>query len=74
MEENSSVYQMYHVSRITGEGRAEFARAWGLWFEQEGAGGGEGKTGGATQYVRGSYKLFKGTTLTVVEVIHQFII
>ena len=36
VEENASVYQAYPVSRITGEGRAEILRAWGLGFEQEG--------------------------------------
>ena len=41
MEENASVYQVYPVSRITGEGRADL-RAWGPRFEQEGAGGGGG--------------------------------
>ena len=66
MEGNSSVYQVYPVSRITGEGRAEISRAWGPGFEQEGAGGG-------TQSVRGNYKSFKGTNLTVVEGMHQFI-
>ena len=35
----ASVYQGYPVSRITGEGRAEFLRAWGPGFEQAGAGG-----------------------------------
>ena len=40
MEGNASVYQVYPVSRITGEGRAETSRAWGPGFEQEGAGGG----------------------------------
>ena len=42
---------MYPISRITGEGRVEFLRAWGPGFEQEGAGGGGGgeETGGATQ-------------------------
>ena len=40
MEGNESVYQVYPESRITGEGRAEFLRAWGHGFEQEGAGGG----------------------------------
>ena len=38
VEGNASVYQVYPVSRITGEGRAEFLRAWGPGFEQEGAG------------------------------------
>ena len=38
MEGNASVYQVCPVSRITGEGRAEFLRAWGPGFEEEGAG------------------------------------
>ena len=42
VEGNASVYQVYPVSRITGEGRAEFLSAWGHGFEQEGAGGGRG--------------------------------
>ena len=42
---------MYPVSRITGEARAEFRRASGTEFEQEGAAR-EGGAGG-TQYVRG---------------------
>ena len=40
MEGNASVYQVYPVSRIAGEGRAEFLRAWGDGIEQEGAGEG----------------------------------
>ena len=53
----------------------EYLRASGPGFAQEGAGGrGEGGgTGGATQSVRGNYKSFKGTNLTVVEEKHQFI-
>ena len=47
MEGNASVYHVYPVvSRITGEGRAEFLRAWGPGFEQEGAGGGARKRAG----------------------------
>ena len=61
MEGNAAVYQVYPVSRITGAGRAEFLRAWGHGFEQEGTGG----EGGATQFVRGNYKSFKGVNLTV---------
>ena len=70
MEGNASVYQAYPVSRITGEGRAEFLRAWGPGFEQEGAERGGTGTGtvGTTQSVRGNYKSSKGTNLTVVEV------
>ena len=73
---NASVYQGYPVSRIpiTGEGRAEFSRAWGHAFEQEGAGGGGGGLGGATQNVRGNYKSFKGIHLTDLEGMHQCII
>ena len=72
MEGNASVYQVYPASRKSGEGRAEFLRAWRLRFEQEGAGGERG-TGGATQSVRGNYKSFKGTNLTVAEGMHLFI-
>ena len=65
---------MYPVSRISDEGRAEYVRAWGPAFEQEGVGGrGEGETGGATHNVRGNCKSFKGKNLTVVEGMHQFI-
>ena len=55
MEGNASVYQVNLVSRITGGGRAEFLRAWGPGFEQEGAGG-RGGMGEGTQPVRGNYK------------------
>ena len=68
MEGNASVYRVNPASHITGEGRAEFSRAWGHGFEQEGAGG--GGTGGATQPVRGNYKFFKGINLTVLEGMH----
>ena len=40
MEGNASVYQVNPVSRMTGEGRAEFLRAWGPGFDQEAGGGG----------------------------------
>ena len=74
MEGNASVYQGYPVSRITGEGKAEFLRAWRPGFEEEAAGaGGGGGTGGATQSVRGNDKSFKGINLTVLEGMHQFI-
>ena len=39
VEGNTSGNQVYPVSRITGEGRAEIFRAWGPGFDQEGAGG-----------------------------------
>ena len=48
MEGNASVYQVNPVSRITGEGRAEFLRTWGPGFDQEGARG----TGGAGRAVQ----------------------
>ena len=38
-----TVYKVIPVSRITGEGRADVLRTWGPGFDQEGAGGGEGK-------------------------------
>ena len=67
MEGNASVYQVYPVSRITGEGRAEFLRTWGPGFDQEGAGGGEGATGGAAQPVRGNYKSYPVSRTTSEE-------
>ena len=73
MEGNASVYQVCPVSRITGEGRAEFLRAWGLGLSKRERGGGGRGAGRATQSVRGNYKSFKGTNLTVVEGVHQFI-
>ena len=48
MEGIASVYQANLVSRITGEGRAEFLRPWGHGFEgevaEEGWGGGGNST------------------------------
>ena len=49
MEGNASVYQVNPVSRITGEGRAEFLRTWGPGFNQEGVRGGGGGAGRAGQ-------------------------
>ena len=44
MEGNASVYQVNTaVSRITGEGRAEFLRTWGPDFDQKGGGRGGGR-------------------------------
>ena len=43
---------------------------WGAGFDQKGGGAG---TGEATPSVRGNYKSFKGTNLTVVEGMHQLI-
>ena len=42
-------------------------------LNKRGIGGRGGRTGGTTQYVRGNNKPFKGTNLTVVEGMHQFI-
>ena len=42
MERNASVYQVNPVSRITGEGRAEFLWMWGPGFDRKGAGVGGG--------------------------------
>ena len=59
---NASVYQVNPVSRITGEGRAEFLRTWRPGFDQKGAGVGGGTgggTGGAAHFVRGKYKSFQ---------------
>ena len=67
LQGNASAYQVNPVSRTTGERRAEFVRAWGAGFEQEG-----GRIGGATQSVRGDKNSFKGTNLTVVEGTHPF--
>ena len=36
------MYQVNPVSRISGEGRAEFLRTWGPDFDQKGGGRGEG--------------------------------
>ena len=49
---------MNPVSRITGEGKAEFLRTWGPGLDQKGAGVGWGRgggAGGAAQCVRGNY-------------------
>ena len=70
MEGNASGYQVYPVGRITGEERTELLRAWGPGFEQEGA---ERPGGGGIPSVRGNNISCKGTNLTVVEGMHQFI-
>ena len=49
---------MNHLSRETGEGRAEFLRTWGRGFDQKADGKGRGGAGGAAQFVRGNYKTF----------------
>ena len=65
MEGNASVYQVNPVSRITGEGKAEFSRTWRPGFEQERAGGGE--TGGVAQSVCGNYKSYPVSRTTSEE-------
>ena len=42
VEGNAPVYQVYPVSRMTGEGRAEFSRAWVSGIQKKTAGGGNG--------------------------------
>ena len=54
MDGSALFYQVYPVSRITGEGRAEFLEAWGAGFEQEGATGGRDGRGNS---IRG-WKLY----------------
>ena len=72
MEGNASVYHVYPVSGLTGEGKAEFLMAWGAGFRQEGvAGGGDGK--GSSICARGNSISFNGTHLRVVAGMHQFI-
>ena len=46
MEGNASVYKVNSVSRITGEGRAEFLRTWRPDFDQKGGGRGGREDGG----------------------------
>ena len=72
VEGNASVYHVYPVGRITGEGRVEFLRTRGPGVDQKGAGGGRG-TGGASQFVRGNYKSSKAINLTVLAKMHQSI-
>ena len=50
MEGNASVYQVNPVSRISGEGRAEFSTTWGPDFDQKG--GGRGERGGGDGWGR----------------------
>ena len=69
MKGNALVYQVYPVSRITGEGGAEFSRVWGPGCNKSERGG----EGGATQSVRGKRKSFNKTNMTVLEGMHQFI-
>ena len=70
-------YQVYPVSRITGEGRAEFLRTWGPGFDQKRAGlEGEGDWGGggrAGNLCLEAINPCKGINLTVLERMHQFI-
>ena len=65
MEGNASVYQVYPVSRTTGERRSGDFKGVEPGFEQA--------REVATQSVRGNYKPLKGTNLTVVDRMHQFI-
>ena len=69
MEGNASVHQVYPVSRITGEGRADLLRAWGSALNKREQWG----TGRVTTSARGNYKSFEGTNMTVAERMHQII-
>ena len=78
MKGNASVYQVYPVSRITSEERAEVLRAWGPgWggggLENEGTGGGLGR--GQLNLCTETANPIRGTNLTVVVegMHHQFI-
>ena len=55
-----SLSSEYPVSRITGEGRVEFSRAWGHGFEQEGAGGRGGEWAGQLKMCVETINLLKG--------------
>ena len=59
VELNASVYQVTTASRITGEGRAEILRTWGLDSDQKGGGGGVG--GGGDGWGRSNYFCLKCT-------------
>ena len=62
-----------HVSccRITGEGRAEFLRAWGAGFEQEGEGG---WGGGQLDLCVEAINPLRGQYLTVLEGGYMYIL
>ena len=66
MEGNAFVYQVNPVSRITGEGRAEFLRTWGPGFYQK------GRVGQLNLCVETVHS-FKGINPTVLERMNQFI-
>ena len=73
MDGNASVHQVYPVSRITVERRADsFSRRGGLRLNRRERGKGGGG-GGATQSVDKNNKSFNGTNLTVVEEMHQLV-
>ena len=65
VEGNVSVYRVNPVSRITGEGGAEFWRTWGPGFDQKRAGleGGGGRAGNLCVE---AINPFKGINLTVL--------
>ena len=56
------------MSRITGEGRAEFLKTWRPGFDQEGAGRGGGQLNLCVETINPS----TGINLTVLERMHQF--
>ena len=69
VEGNASAYQGYPVSRINGEGRAEFKGRGGMGLNTRERD--QGGTGEATQSVRGNYESFKGINLTLLGTVHQ---
>ena len=79
MKGNAPVYQVNTVvSRITGEGRAEFLRTWGPDFDQKGGGrGGRGKIYTRCErrryvdYVPGTWYLVPGTPVQSTAVSYE---
>ena len=72
VEGNASVYQVYPVSRIVGEGRAELTKNQqkkrGFGVEKEEWGGAEAQLNLSAETI----KPFTGTNVTVGEGVHEF--
>ena len=61
------MYQVNTVSRIAGEGRAEFLKTWGADFNQKGGGRGGGGAGDGWGFVRDIILLlYKKATIFMV--------